>query len=352
MGGVREDARGVRAVRTGAVIMQSWPDLTVDRHVRLAGLCEEAGYDLVLFPEAFGVEGFALCAAVAAATSRIQVGNGILPIANRSAALTAMGAATVADASGGRFVLGLGAGHRAITTGWHEQPDFEPRIGRVRDYLLAVRRILSGHVNERGYGLSLRGPDRLPIHLAALRPAALRLAGELADGAQLLLIPLDDVARTAALVREGAERVGRDPAEVDVCFALMACVTDDPGPARETARRTLAWYGGLPFYNAMFADGGFPDEAAAMARAWERLTASAGGRDAIMLPVDDVLEHVPDALIDAIFAIGSAPECRSRLAALRSRGIDRATVYPFGPYADGAAAEVGFARTLVELAGA
>lgn len=61
-------------------------------------------------------------------------------------------------------------------------------------------------------------------------------------------------------MRAGAERSGRDPAEVDVCISIAACVTDDPGPARESARGMLAWYGKLPFSNEMFVEAGFVAE--------------------------------------------------------------------------------------------
>ena len=340
-------------LRTGVTIGNMMGELRVAGMAELARVAEASGYDVALAPESWGSESFALITALALATERIRVGTAILPIANRSARLTAQGAATVDDASGGRFVLGLGMGHRSITEGWHGIRGYEPRLAWLREYVAAVRGTLAGEPTAAGYRLAFPARPELPIYLAALRPGAMRLAGEVADGALLYLLPLSRIAAAAATVREGAERTGRDPAEVDVCLSISTCVTDDPGPARESARGMLAWYGNLPFYNEMFAEAGFVAEAAALAAAWERvrerdpeLRGWVGGGH------EGTAAHVSDAMVDVIFAIGSAEQCRARIAEVRAQGIDRAIVYPFGPYDGGGAALAGFSRTIEACAGA
>ena len=340
-------------LRDGVTIGNMMAELRVAGMTELARTAEASGYDVVLAPESWGTESFALITALALATERIRVGTAILPIPNRSARLTAQGAATVDDASGGRFVLGLGMGHRSITQGWHGIRDYEPRLAWLREYVGSVRSALAGEPTAAGYRLAFPARWELPIYLAALRPGSMRLAGEIADGALLYLLPLSRIAAAAATVREGSERTRRDPAEVDVCMSLSTCVSDEPGPARESARGMLAWYGNLPFYNEMFAEAGFAAEAAALAAAWARvrdrdpeLRGWVGGGH------EGTAALVSDAMVDAIFAIGTAERCRARIAEVREQGIDRVIVYPFGPYDGRDAALNGFRRTIEACAGA
>lgn len=340
-------------LRTGATIGTMVPGLRVADLAGLAQAAEEYGYDAIFTPEAWGTESFSLVTAMALATRNIAVGTSVLPIANRSAALTGMGAATVDDAAGGRLILGLGMGHRSITEGWHRIAGYEPRLAWLRDYVATVRSTLAGEATLAGYRIGFPALRIPPIYLAALRPGAMRLAGEIADGALLYLLPLSRMAFAAGAVREGAERSGRSPAEVDVCLSLSTCVTDDPAPARAAAAELLAWYGNLPFYNEMFAEAGFADEARALAEAWavvaERdpeLRGWIGGGH------EGTAEHVSAAMVDAVFAIGSAEECRARIGAVRRCGVDRVIVYPFGPYTGRDATVAGYRRTLVGCAGA
>lgn len=341
--------------RSGVTIGTHVAELRVSGVAELARLAEARGYDVVLTPEAFATESFSLVTAMALATERISVGTGILSIAARPARLTAQGAATLDDASNGRFVLGLGIGHRSISEGWWGIEGYDPRLSRLREYVATVRSALAGEPNEAGFRIGfppLRGD--IPIYLAALRPGAMRLAGEVADGALLLLQPLSRMAATAAAVREGAERAGRAATAVDVCMSLMTCVTDDPEPARAAARGTLAWYANFPFYNDMYVDAGFGDEAARLTAAWARVRErdpelrgwSAGGNEG-------TAEFVSDAMVDAMIAIGTAEQCRARIAEVRAQGVDRVLVYPFGAYEGGReAALAGHARTIEACAGA
>lgn len=340
-------------LRTGATIGTMVPGLRVADLTGLAQTAEEHGYGAIFTPEAWGTESFALVTAFALATRSIAVGTSILPIANRSAALTGMGAATVDDASGGRLILGLGMGHRAITEGWHRIAGYEPRLAWLRDYVATVRATLAGDATAAGFRLGFPALRIPPIYLATLRPGSMRLAGEVADGALLYLLPLSRVAASAAGVREGAERRGRDPVEVDVCLSISTCVTDDPAPARAAAAELLAWYGNLPFYNEMFAEAGFAEEARALAEAWRVVAARDPElRGWISGAHEGTAEHVSAAMVDAVFAIGSAAECRERIAAVRRAGIDRVIVYPFGPYSGRDATVVGYRQTLAGCAGA
>ena len=336
-------------LRTGVTLGSAMDELRVAGLVELAQLAEGCGYDQVSVPESWGTESFSLLTAIGLSTTTLRVGSAILPIANRSPGLVAQGAVTVDDATGGRFVLGLGMGHRTIAEGWHGVQGYDPRIAWIRGYVLKVRSALAGEPTAGGYRLAYPAHPNVPIFLAALREQGLRLAGEVADGALLYLQPLQRIATAAALVREGAVQAGRDPGAVEVCLSLSTCVTDDPGPAREAARAMLGWYASLPFYNDMIADAGFAAEAAALTAAWEQARRDAPDGSDPDAAVAAAL--VSDELIDSIFVIGTAEHCRARIAEVRAQGIDRAVVYPFGPYAGREAAAAGFARTIEACAG-
>lgn len=337
-------------LRNGITLGTAMDELRVDGLIALAKVAEASGYDLVSVPESWGTESFSLLTALGMSTSRIKVGSAILPIANRSPGLVAQGASTVDDATGGRFVLGLGMGHRTISEGWHGITGYDPRIAWIRDYVLRVRSALAGEPTAGGYTLAYPAHPSIPIYLAALREKGMRLAGEVADGALLYLQPLERIPTAAAFVREGAVQAGRDPESVEVVLSLSTCVTDDPGPARDAARMMLGWYASLPFYNGMIADSGFAAEAAALTAAWARARAEApagGTPDAGLAAA-----LVTDAMVDQTFVIGTREQCRARIAEVRSRGVDRVVVYPYGPYPDRAATLAGFTRTIEACAGA
>src|SRR5262245_46050149 len=93
--------------RTGLVLRDAlpWPEFET-----IVGTAEDTGYESVFVPEISGREGFATLAAAASATSRIRLGTGVVTMWSRTPTVTAMAAATVHERSGGRLVLGLGAG--------------------------------------------------------------------------------------------------------------------------------------------------------------------------------------------------------------------------------------------------
>lgn len=180
-------------------------------------------------------------------------------------------------------------GHRSITEGWHRSAGYEPRLSWLRDYVATVRATLAGDSTPAGYRLGFPALRIPPIYLAALRPGSMR----------------------------------------------------------------LAWYGNLPVYNELFVEAGFTEEARALAEAWRAVAERdpelhgwiGGGHEG-------TAEHVSDAMVDAVFAIGSAEECRARIAAVRRAGVDRVIVYPFGPYSGGTATAAGYRLTLSGCAGA
>src|SRR5262245_47082458 len=143
------------------------------RHEAILALANEGdrlGYDGFFMPETWGYDMTVLLAAAATRTTRITLGTGILGLWNRSAATIAMAAATVHAASGGRFVLGLGASTPQLAEGLHDTP-FEPPVLRMRRMIMQIRALLRGEriplavtTNARALKLNVPAAPALPIH--------------------------------------------------------------------------------------------------------------------------------------------------------------------------------------------
>ena len=144
----------------------------------LGQLAEELGYETVWTPEGGGRNSLTALATIAMKTERVRLGTGILPIYARTATNTAMGAAGMAAVSGGRFILGLGVGHRPSVEGRDGVPFRQP-MARLRETITIVRGLLSGedvahegrHFNISSASLGGAAPkDSVPIYIAALGP--------------------------------------------------------------------------------------------------------------------------------------------------------------------------------------
>src|SRR6266851_1640491 len=174
----------------------------LDIPVKLVQRAEELGYDSVWTAEAYGSDAVTPLAFLAAHTSRIKLGTGIMQLAARTPANAAMSAATVdAMAGGGRFIVGLGVSGPQIVEGWYGQPWGKP-YWRIKDYVAIMRKIFTREapVSHEGREISLpyRGdgamgvgkplksilhcrPD-IPIYLGTGNEATVKLTAEIADG--------------------------------------------------------------------------------------------------------------------------------------------------------------------------
>jgi len=217
-----------------------------EQFVTLATLADELGYDGVMFPETWSYDITVLLAELAVKTRRVRLGTSILGVWNRSAATIAMAAATLASQSNGRFILGLGASTPQLVEGLHDIP-FEPPLPRMRRTVGQVRALLRGErvplaVTTAARALRLNVPPAdVPIYLAALGDASIRLAGEIADGWIPFLFPLRLLPHGIEQLRKGARRAGR--AELpNVCPSVPTVVHDDPLKAREGAAWFVSFY--------------------------------------------------------------------------------------------------------------
>jgi alkanesulfonate monooxygenase SsuD/methylene tetrahydromethanopterin reductase-like flavin-dependent oxidoreductase (luciferase family) len=287
-------------VATGAFISTG---ASLPQAVERVKLAESLGYEAVYVTHVAGRESLTVITAYALATSKIRVGTGVIPIYTRTPATMAQTAATIDELSDGRMTLGLGVSHRLVVEGWHGQTIERP-VAEMREYASIVRAILRGEKPPAGErwrtGFRLVGLDarpRLPIYLAALSPAMLRLAGEIADGVVLWLCNpgyIRDV--VIPEVRTGRERAGLALEGFDIVAAVPSAATETPEEAVAAIRRDLIPYFGLPFYRAMIERTGFEADIAAY-------DAAAGDLDAMAAAISD--EFIAD-----LAAIGDAEQVR------------------------------------------
>lgn len=283
----------------------------------------EWGYPAIWLAETGGAESFALSGAIANATERVEIGTAIVPVYNRTAAVLAMAAGTAAQLSDDRFILGLGSSSHAIIEGWNGIP-FELPLTRVRETVAILRQALGGQktafegktVRSSGFRLGAVPASPLKIYLAGLREKMLELAGEVGDGLIINFFPLDALPKILAAYRAGAAKAGRDGSGDEVVARFQVCITDDVPTARMLVRAGFAGYVATPVYNRFFDWVGFPDVAKGVSDAFARKDRAASAA------------AMTDDFIDRITILGTAEECRQKLAEFVAAGVTTPVISP------------------------
>jgi probable F420-dependent oxidoreductase len=267
---------------------------------------EAAGWDDLWTGDTNGPDGFTPLALAAAWTERMRLGTGVVSVFTRGPAVLAQQAAALADASGGRFVLGLGASSDVIVERWNRVA-FERPLSKVRDTVAALRPVFAGERGPGGFKLDTPPVAPVPIYVAALRDRMLGLSGSIADGTCLNFLPLSSAEQ---VVRAIAPQDGHDI--VCTCFCIPRPAEDGLG----LARFMFAGYATVPVYEAFFRGLGWGDAIDSMVDAWR-----AGDRKG-------AAALAPEELLREIFVFGGADEMRERLAAFAAAGITTLCLMP------------------------
>jgi F420-dependent oxidoreductase-like protein len=303
------------------VHLRHW-DRTPHDVAALAKLVEDVGLESVWVSETWGSDATVLATWIAAHTSRIAIGTGILQMPARTPAAAAMAAATVDHLSGGRFRLGLGVSGPRVVEGWHGVPYASP-LTRTREYVAIVRAVLARKepvtFNGDVYALPLPGGEGralklnvvplrsdIPIYLAAMGPKNVALTKEIADGWLPLLFSPDhsDVFGLAGL-----------RPDFDVSPMVLTAIDDDLAAARDVVRPDIALYVGAygprtrNFYADLVRRYGFDAEVDAIQ------DAALEGR------MGDATAAVTDAMVDTLALAGPAALVRDRLQAYDKAGV-------------------------------
>ena len=318
-------------MRTGLLLLPSRPATEL---VELAVRAEALGYDdFWLADERFFREAYTILGLAAARTSRLRLGPGVTDPYSRHPALTAMAIATLDEVSGGRAILGLGAG----VSGFRELGvDASRSAVAIREAVTLIRGLLAGQtVTLKGEAVSfadgrldVRAPRAdVPIYVASQRAAGCRVAGRVADGAIMQGCVAEPLVRFFKdRVAEGAERAGRDPAGVELAARINVCIADDAAAARDIMRPTIVR--SLAAQRPDF----FTFRTAG-------LELPAALREAVLhlaythdpAPLLTLAPLVPDAFVDAVTLCGPPGPVAAGVARLARSGIGQLMVYPLGP---------------------
>ncbi|MGE0486319.1 MAG: TIGR03620 family F420-dependent LLM class oxidoreductase [Gammaproteobacteria bacterium] len=246
-----------------------------------ADAVEARGYDSLWLPELFGREPIASAAHLLARTGRLQVATGIVNVYGRDPHALAQARQTLAELSGGRFVLGLGVSNVEVNTARGHA--WQAPLAKMRATLDALDAIAVQSVAPAAPA---------PLVLAAHGPALQRLGAARCDGVLTYLM-------SPTHTRRSRERIG--PAtQLNVVCALLA--EPDATIARRKARAALAWYLGLDYYH----------------REWRQL----GYTDA------DFADGGSDALVDMLVGWGDGDALEARIAEHHAAGADRVILMP------------------------
>jgi len=266
---------------------------------RVAREAEEAGFAAVFAAEVNN-DVLGTVELMGEATQRIKVGSWVaqhLP----AAPLPAL----IADATGGRMLLGLGVSHQPVNSAL--DVGMGSPIGALRDYATAVASWL------RGEGPATHLPQRpsthpVPIYFGALTSPTVELAGEIADGIMPIWWSPERVARSRGWAERGRARSATRP-KLQVALGLPTFVGEDMAALRALARANLGLFPNLPFFRRLLRASGFAAEAD---------LAEQGRAEAAL----------SDRVLEAICLMGPLSRCRQRLAEYRDAGVDLPILWP------------------------
>jgi F420-dependent oxidoreductase-like protein len=296
---------------------------------------ERAGFHSVWTAEAYGSDAVTPLAWIAARTTKINVGSGIMQMPARTPAMTAMTATTLDHLSGGRMLLGLGVSGPQVVEGWHGQPYGKPLV-RTREYVSIMRQIWARErplehqgaeyqIPFRGEGASGLGKPlksilhgrQIPIYIAAIGPKSVEQAAEIADGwLPIWYTPyrtkVYDEPLRAGFAKAGG---GKALASFDIAPSVTVIQGSDVPSCLEMIKPFLALYiGGMGargknFYNQLACRYGFEAEAKKIQDLY------LDGKK------NEATAAVPDALADEVSLVGPPERIKERLAPWRESGI-------------------------------
>jgi len=311
--------------------------LTSQDQIEIIQEAERLGYDSVWTAEAYGSDAATILGWIAAQTSKIKIGSAIFQMPARSAAMTAMTAATLDQLSDGRMLLGIGTSGPQVSEGWHGVR-FGRQLDRTREYIAVVRKALARERLEfsgdhhvlplpDGPGKALKltiAPvqEQIPIYLAAIGPKNTALAGEIADGWIPTLVSPEHLPDLTKSLEEGAAKAGRSLGGFDIAPTVNVYISDDIEKGRDVMRPFIALYvGGMGsrdknFYNNLVQRYGFEDAAKNVQDLYLE-----GRRD-------EAMAALPDELIDLVSLTGPADKVRDRLRVYREAGVGTLGITP------------------------
>ncbi len=259
--------------------------LPAEEAAEFANRIEDWGYGALWIPEAVGRDPFSMLGYLTAKTETLVLATGIANIYARDPLTMRATHETLAEASGGRFVLGLGVSHGHLVAGVRKH-EYEKPLTKMKTYLEAM---------ESSIYMGPQPAEPAPIVLAALRPKMLGLSAEAARGAHPYFVPPEHTARAREILGKGPW----------LCPEQMVLLETDATKARAIARKNMEIYLGLPNYQNNLKWLGFEDS--------------------------DFENGGSDRVVDAIVAWGDEKEIADRIQAHHDAGADHVCIQAFRP---------------------
>ena len=302
------------------IVTPYWSDITMDELTEYAKLAEELGYDSIWVPEMWGRDAFSLIGHLAANTSKIKLGTGIISVFSRTPAMIAQTAATLDEISGGRMMLGLGTSGPVVIENWHGVK-YERPLQRTREYVEIIKMALDfERVNYDGEIFKLRSfklqfrPVRsdIPVLIAAIGPKNISLAGQVADGWIPFLIPIEGLREAKENLAEGALSVGREVSDIKITPYIASAVSSDEESSVKALQEHIAHYIGAmgTYYYNTVSRHGFENEAKEIVLAYKN-------KDRIK-----VIKSVSDRMLDSLAIWGTPEKGRALLDNYYNEGAD------------------------------
>jgi 5,10-methylenetetrahydromethanopterin reductase len=297
----------------GALLLGPTSDMR--RFGKSARQVEELGYHAAWIPDqGFHRDPFVALATAAEQTSRLQLGLGVANVYTRHPATLARAAGTLAELSAGRFILGLGAGERALKE--RVGAPRVPFLPTIKTTFTVIRDLMEGRsVTVKSELFELRNARLnfvvdypVPLYLATRDLHGLRIAGEIADGVILGdFCKPNAVKRSVAHVREGAHGFGRDPSRIQIVSWVITIITDDSQTAKERLRPMLAQTIATMVPDAL-------EMVGVETKSFREI------REASLHDSARLRHLIPDDLVDNLSIVGDAADCRRRIESLREAG--------------------------------
>ena len=304
-----------------ALALGSRQDISIDDLLRLAKEADHLGYTGCFVGESWGMDAFTTLSAIASCTKNICVATGIVPIFSRTPSLLAQSITSLDIISHGRAILGLGTSGRRVIEDWHGMK-YERPIQRSKEYLEIIRMALNNTpVNYAGNFFHLKRfklaispvQQHIPLYIASIGQANLRLTGQLADGWLPIWTDFEQLPDLIGQISRAATSAGRNISDITIAPQILCCIADTAEElyqVQDDVRSHMAYYiGGMgEYYHDLFCRFGYQHQADAIKSAWlsgdRKLAASL----------------VNNQMLDNITVIGDVETCRYKMARFRQMG--------------------------------
>lgn len=232
------------------------PDNTLPGMISNAQRIEKLGFDSLWMATIYGFDGLTALSAIGATTSRIELGTAVVATHPRHPMAMAQQALTVAAASNNRFTLGIGLSHKYVIE-TEMGLSYQRPASHMREYLQVLMPLLrersvahKGDIFRVNASLDVPGAGDVPVLVAALGPAMLELAGELADGTTLWMVGPKTLAdHSIPVIQRAAAGAGKPAPRIVAGMPIV--LTDTVSQARDIVDERLALYRDIPSYRAM-----------------------------------------------------------------------------------------------------